>query len=117
MRWIAIVAAFLPSAAAAAPTYLQCTFMKESRTTVLEVTADEASGTVTTLVQSSGFSERRTAVFSPTSVKWSSPMSFGGLRYDLSRTDLSIKRDLVIGDKTFPEQGICRIQTAPKRAF
>jgi hypothetical protein len=107
----------LPASAIAAPTYLQCSFIKDGKTVILSVTPDEDSGSVTTLVENTGHSERQTAVFSPTSVRWNSPMSFGGLRYALSRTDLTIVRDLVIGDKTFTDNGTCKLQKAPERKF
>jgi len=115
--FIAASAVVEPTSAVASPAYLQCSFTKDGKTVILSITADEESGSVTTLMESTGYSERRTAVFSPTSVRWSSPSDFGGLRYDLSRTSLTIVRDLIIGDKTFTDRGTCAVQKAPKRAF
>lgn len=112
-----VLAAMLPASAAASPTYLECAFKEGRKTAVLTVAADEASGSVTTLSEASGYSERRSAVFTPTSVRWASPSPAGGLRYDISRTKLTIVRDLVVGSKTISDRGICKLQTAPKRAF
>ena len=115
--FVAALLIILPTGASAAPSYLRCSFTKDGSTVVLSVTADEDSGTVTTVVENTGHSERQNAVFSATSVRWNSPMDYGGLRYEISRTDLSIVRDLVIGDKTFTDRGTCAVQKAPKRAF
>lgn len=105
-----ITIAILLAAAPQAPTYLQCSFAKGPA--ALDVTADEANGQVTTLVQATGHMERRSAIFSPTAVKWSVPGSLD-LSYNLSRVDLSLQRHMSIGDDT----GSCRIQDTPKRAF
>jgi hypothetical protein len=52
LKLLAIVAASFASPVAAAPTYLVCTFAKGP--VALDVTADEANGEVTTLVESTG---------------------------------------------------------------
>lgn len=101
-------------AAAQAPAYLLCSF--EKGPAALDVTADEANGQVTTLVQSTGHMERRAAIFSPTEVKWSSAGSLG-LSYSLSRVDLSLRRVYLIGAKEYADLGACKIQEVPKRAF
>ena len=118
MRLLLVLIAFVAAPAFAAPIYLQCSFAKaEGPPFVLAVTADEANGSVTTLATHSGFSERLTAVFSPTSVKWSTFKSYGGLRYELSRTDLTLVRELVVGENVTRDAGTCKIQEVPKRAF
>ncbi|WP_141134026.1 hypothetical protein [Sphingopyxis indica] len=109
-----ILAAISLVAATQAPTYLLCGF--PNGPAALDVTADEANGQVTTLVQSTGFMERRPAIFSPTEVKWSSPGALN-LSYTLSRVDLSLRRVKHIGDREFPDVGKCKMQDAPKRAF
>lgn len=114
LKLLTIVALGIASPVAAAPTYLVCTFPKGP--VALDVTADEANGQVTTLVESTGYMEKRTAIFSPSSVKWSSAGSLE-LAYSLSRIDLSLQRVMTIGDKTFPDTATCKIQEAPKRAF
>ena len=111
------LATMLPASAAASPTYLKCSFTEEGKTVAMLVAADEADGSVTTHSGPTGYSERRSAVFSPTSVRWASPSPSGGLRYALSRTNLSITRDLVIGDKTVTDHGTCKLQAPPRRAF
>ena len=119
MRELIFVAAVaFATPAAAAPTYLVCTFeSKEGKPPVLlDVTADEANGQVTTLVQSTGHMEKRPAIFSPTAVKWSGSGSFG-LSYNLSRTDLTLERVLSINGSSFPNTAKCEIQETPKRAF
>jgi hypothetical protein len=104
--------------ALAAPTYLQCPFVGNGgASAVLAVTADEANGAVTTLMTSTGYTERRVAVFSPISGKWNSPSRYTTLRYELSRTDLTLVRELVIGDHVTKEIASCKIQETPKRAF
>ena len=118
MRVLLVALAVTATPAVAAPAYLTCGFVsKEGKATTLGVTADEANGTVTTLLEQTGYSEKRAAVFSATTVKWSSPMQYGGIAYVLSRTDLSIVRTLTIGDKGWPETGTCKVQVTPKRAF
>lgn len=113
-KLLAILALGTASPVAAAPTYLVCTFAKGP--VALDVTADEANGEVTTLVESTGHMEKRTAIFSPTAVKWSGSGSLG-ISYSLSRVDLSLQRVLAIGDKSFPDTATCKLQEAPKRAF
>lgn len=96
------------------PTYLLCSFAKGPA--ALDVIADEANGSVTTLVQQTGHTERRVAIFTPNAVKWSSPGAFK-TSYVLSRIDLSLHRVLLIGASESPDTGKCKLQTAPKRAF
>lgn len=109
-----LLAAVSSAPAGTAPTYLLCSF--PNGPAAWEVTADEANGQVTTLVQATGHMERRPAIFSPTEVKWASP---GGLSfsYILSRVDLSLRRTMVIGDKEFVHPGTCKLQEPPKREF
>ena len=111
------MAVMLPAGAIASPTYLRCTFTQDGETIAMLVIADESAGSVTTHSGPTGYSERRSAVFSPTSVRWASPSPSGGLRYDLSRTNLNIVRNLVIGEKTFTDRGRCKLQPPPPRAF
>lgn len=113
MRKLMILAAVtFATPVEAAPTYLVCSFQNVN----LDVTADEANGEVTTLVSTSGHLEKRPAIFSATAVKWTGAGNMG-ISYVLSRTDLSLQRTLVIGDKSFPDTATCKIQQTPKRAF
>jgi hypothetical protein len=114
IRYLALLATAAASPAAAAPTYLVCNFAQQSGP--LDVTADEANGEVTTLVESNGHMEKRPAIFSPATVKWSGSGTLG-ISYTLSRTDLSLQRVIAIGEKSFADDATCTIQATPKRAF
>lgn len=118
MRLTLLALALMAAPVSAAPTYLNCRVVSdEGNVTEINIAADEQNQNVTTEIVKTGFSERRPAVFSPVAVSFSSPMSFGGLDYKISRTDLTITRTLTAGDKAFVEHGTCKVQEAPKRAF
>lgn len=99
----------MAAAPAAQPIYLQCNFPKNGA--VLDVSADEPNAAVTTVLRSSGYTEKYPAAFTATEVRFQNNM----LAYVLSRTDLTIQRTIkLLGDT---DLGSCAIQTAPKRAF
>jgi hypothetical protein len=119
MRWLTLILLFVESGASAAPTYLSCSVVsKEGKTTHINVTADEANQTATFEVVETGHSERRPAVFSPTTVRFDVPSQFLTIGYTISRTDLSFTRTLVSPSMTpITDHGSCVVQEAPKRAF
>jgi hypothetical protein len=99
----------LASPATVAPTYLECTFPKNGA--ILNVTADEANSAVTTVLRSSGYTEKLPAAFTASEVRFEGDM----IAYVVSRTDLSIRRTIkMLGSA---DQGTCLVQVPPKRAF
>ena len=104
-----------PPPTSSAPVFLLCSFAKGPA--ALSVTADEANGLVTTFVQSTGYMQKRAAAFSPSAVEWSSGGALN-TSYRLSRVDLSIHRTLDLGMGTASaDDGSCKLQEVPKRAF
>lgn len=83
----------------------------------MAVTADESTGAVTTLAPSTGSFEQVTARYSPSSVKWSIPLAVGIVRFDLSRTDLTLVREIVATKILRRDIAACKILETPKRAF
>jgi len=96
---------------AAKPNYLTCTFMIDGTPSVINFTADEASGTVSVFVPSSGHSRTVDAMFTPDQVM----VDESQVRWEISRVDLTIARTIKMIDST--DRGQCEIQTAPERAF
>ncbi len=74
---------------------------------VLDVTADEANGSVTTALRSTGYSESYPAAFTPTEVRFQNRL----LSYVVSRTDLSIQRTIKMISSM--DTGSCRLGAAP----
>jgi len=99
----------LAATPAAQPIYLQCNFPKTAA--VLDVSADEPNAAVTTVLRSSGYTEKYPAAFTATEVRFQNNM----LAYVLSRTDLTIQRTIKLLGSS--DLGSCAIQTPPKRAF
>lgn len=111
LGFVALVCIAAP--ATAAPTYLSCTILAEKGPFPISLTVDEDAQSVTTAMPTTGHSQRLPAVFSPTSVSFRNSM----LRYEVSRTDLTIKRVLTIGAKDWTDTGTCKVETPPARAF
>jgi hypothetical protein len=103
------VSLLLAAAPAVQPIYLQCNFPKNGA--VLDVSVDESNAAVTTVLRSSGYTEKYPAAFTATEVRFQNDM----LAYVLSRTDLSIQRTIKLLSSS--DSGTCTIQVPPKRAF
>ncbi|QCI93257.1 hypothetical protein [Novosphingobium sp. EMRT-2] len=101
----------LPCPALAASTYLSCEFQSNGGVWPVNITADEQSGKVTLFMPSSGHTETVPAAFGADKVVFRTGM----MAYELSRTDLSITRVVSVINST--EQGRCKVQQPPKRAF
>lgn len=110
----ALTFAILPAAANAAPAYLSCTFGSQTGQSArppIKFTADEAEGKVSIFVTSTGHSQTLRGTFTPELVIFEDDL----LKYRLSRVDLSIQRTIKLIKST--DQGKCKIESAPKRAF
>lgn len=111
MKGLVILLALLATPAAAAPTYLRCSFPSRDASFEVQITADEANSTVTVFMPRTGHTERMNAVFTPTQVLFQNRM----MSYALSRTDLSIRR--TVPAIRAVDEGRCDLVTAPRRAF
>lgn len=116
MKGIAIAIAACACAAAApawaAPVYMTCEFTNtEGAKSEVRFTADEEAGTVTLFVPKTGHTERMVGAFTPEQVVFKGGM----LDYTISRVDLSATRTIRMISST--EQGKCKVDQAPKRAF
>lgn len=100
------------SPALAAPVYMTCTFTNNEGTkSEAKFTADEEAGTVTLFVPNTGHTERMAGAFTPERVVFKGGM----LDYSISRLDLTATRTIRMIRST--EQGVCKLDPAPKRAF
>ncbi|MCC7393814.1 MAG: hypothetical protein IT553_03060 [Sphingomonadaceae bacterium] len=99
------------STAFAEPVYMQCSFLIEGRDYPIEVTADEAAGSVSVFVPSTGHTERLPGTFTPDRLVFSNRM----LSYVISRVDLSIERTITSISST--QRGQCQLQQPPRRQF
>lgn len=111
MKFVVFWFALAATPASATPTYLKCTFPMGDRGFEVQVTADEASSTVTVYMPTTGHTEKMNAVFTPTQVLFQNRM----MSYALSRTDLSIRRVVPMIKST--ENGKCAVVVVPTRAF
>ncbi|MES2987639.1 MAG: hypothetical protein V4808_07020 [Pseudomonadota bacterium] len=102
-----LISMVLASAGLGEPIYLRCPF---ERAEVL-ITADEANSTVTVALPSTGHSEKLSAAFTASEVRFQN----SNLTYVLSRVDLSITRTIKMIKAT--DRAQCAIEKAPKRAF
>lgn len=100
-----------PVSAMASPTYLKCTIEREPSPVDIEVTADEDNSRVVLYLPHSGLTERLPAIFDGREVRFQDRAA----RYTISRVDLSVSRYIPIFRVT--ENGQCRIDAKPKRAF
>lgn len=104
--------ALFSSAASAAPAYLLCEFGTGGQAFPVEVTADEAAGTVALYMPTTGNREQLTGTFSAEKVLFSNRQ----VSYALSRVEpLVIVRVVPLIKST--ERGRCQVKTPPKRAF
>ena len=114
---IALIGAMLMAlapqdASKAAPVHLTCYLEQPGGTrTMMDITADEASGTVTTFVRSTGYRQRRPAVFRPGDVLFASPVG----SYRIDRVDLTFVLTLEITGTE--RSGKCEVAKVPERAF
>lgn len=98
--------------AAADPVHLSCYVEQiDGSKNMIDVTADEANGTVTTLVRSTGYTERLKAVFRPGDVMFTSGM----FDYRIDRVDLSFV--MTFRNIKSERRGKCEVGAVPKRAF
>jgi hypothetical protein len=104
-----IIAAIVAATSANVPIYLKCTFPGNGA--VLDLTADEPNLAVTTVLASTGYTEKYPAAFTPTELRFEGRQ----LGYVVNRVDLSIRRTIKLIDST--DAGKCALVTAPKRAF
>ena len=111
MKGLIFLMGFLATPAAAAPTYLTCTFPSRDGSFEVQVTADEANSRVTLFMPRTGHRETLDAVFTPTQVLFQNRM----MSYVLSRTDLSIRRTVPLIRSV--DEGRCDLVEAPRRAF
>lgn len=102
--------ALLSSPVAAAPAYLSCK-IPDQPDYEIQVTADEDAGFVTTLVVSTGFSQRLPAAFSPTEVRFGDRL----MTFRVDRTTLDFDRTIYLLKET--SRGKCTVLKARKRAF
>lgn len=105
-----VVIALLPTPAIAAPTYLTCTFPRQP-TAPVDLTVDEAAGTVTLYMPHSGYTATVRGTFRPDTLQFGIP----DIAYSINRVDLSASR-LAYFMKS-PEAGMCRRLPTPKREF
>lgn len=100
------------SPAMGAPAYMTCIFTNaEGTKSEVKFTADEEAGTVTLFVPKTGHTERMTGAFTPEQVVFKGGM----LDYSISRLDLTATRTIRMIRST--EQGRCKLDAAPQRAF
>lgn len=113
MRYLSAVAMSLviPSAAQAAPIYLNCFISVDEVKTEVQVTADEANGSATVFIPSIGRTANMVAAFRPTEVIISDRFGF----YRIDRRTLAIERTIKMLDGV--DRGTCKIEKAPARAF
>lgn len=98
-------------AAQGGPTYLTCAFVTEGRRTEIQVTADEAAGTVSVFVPVTGNTQRMQGTFTPDRVLFQNNQ----LSYSLSRVDLRLERTIRMISST--DVGQCTITQPPRRQF
>jgi hypothetical protein len=96
------------SGGAGNPVYLKCDFGSQA---LVNLSADEGASSVSISVPSTGYTARFRAIFSATEVAFEDSQ----LAYRLSRTDLSITREIKLINDV--ETGKCAIEAPPKRAF
>lgn len=111
MKGLVISLALLATPAAAAPTYLTCSFPSRDASFEVQITADQANSTVTVFMPRTGHTERMNAVFTPTQVHFQNRM----MSYVLSRTDLSIRR--TVPAIRAVDDGRCGLVITPRRVF
>ena len=110
---LAVSSLALHSAAAyAAPAYLLCQFGEGDQAFPVEITADEAAGTVSLYMPTTGNREQLTGTFSAEKVIFADRQ----MTYALSRVEpLVIVRVVPLIHSS--ERGRCEVKTTPKRAF
>lgn len=106
---VASLAAMAPSPAIAA-TSLTCSIDAATGPFAVEVTLDEPGATATVFLPHSGLIERRPAIFSADSVRFSTRY----VEYTISRVDLTIRRRLAIGGS---DSGKCVVEKVIPRKF
>lgn len=102
----------LPGAAYARPVYLICSYVEQpGGPETLEITADEANGTVSYVVPRNGSSNSVKAAFTGSKVEFSDHFL---MDWTISRTNLTIEASRRgVGTAI----GKCRLNQPPKRAF
>lgn len=103
-----MLGALVIAAAAGQPIYLRCTFPENGA--VLDVTANEATAAVTTVLLSSNHIEHYPGAFSSTELRFHNHV----LSYVIDRSDLTIRRSANMLPTS--DMGTCRVQKIPKRA-
>lgn len=107
----AAVSFLIPTAAHAAPIYLNCFISVDNVKSEVQVTADEANGSATVFIPSIGRTANMVAAFRPTEVIISDRFGF----YRIDRRTLAIERAIKMLDGV--DRGSCTIEKAPSRAF
>lgn len=105
------LALLAPVNALAAPTYLKCEMPAESGPFLFNVTLDEGAGSADLFFPHSGYRQRLIATFTANEVRFGDRQ----IQYTVNRTDLSVVRVTPIIKSI--EQGVCKVEAAPKRAF
>lgn len=114
MRWLLATAALIGTPAFAAPTYLECTLANGDWSLPVELSVDEDNQQAVIAITKTNTVDTRRALFSPSEVKIFDKES----TWIVDRSTLSIKREVVIGDRHSFDTGKCRLKPAPaKRAF
>lgn len=111
MSAVVLAFGFYYSPAQAAPVYLSCIFPGSEGDGIIDFTADEAAGTVSIFIKSSGRSRTVNGAFTPDQVR----VEERDVRWVINRQDLSVTRIIHFIDST--TRGNCQIQVAPQRAF
>lgn len=117
MRFVAsiVASALVPAAvqaASAAPAYISCPFKDGwGNPFEVQITADEANGTVTLYMPSTGNIQTRRAVFGPREVV----IADRDITYRIDRTTLVIERSIARFDQI--DRVECKLEKVPQRAF
>jgi hypothetical protein len=112
--WWMIAAASAAVGQPAGPIYLACSITNDAGQLAVDLAVDESGQQATVSLPSTGYSARRTAIFTPTEVR----VTDGPGTWVVDRVSLAFERVLVIGGKQWNDRGSCKLKPAPaKRAF
>lgn len=106
--------------AAAKPVYLECELSKKDEVLKFSVSVDEETGKAS-FVQSTGFTFKSEAIFSPNKITFSSGATGGPVKveriFEISRVDLSASETVVINDTRLMQNGNCKIVNPENNKF
>ena len=105
---------------AAKPIYLECEVSNNDAILKFSASVDEETGKAS-FVQSTGFTFKSEAIFSPNKIAFSTGATGGAVNveriFEISRVDLSASETVVINDSRLMKNGNCKIVNPENNKF